>query len=191
MLLCYKFHLIYWEQINVKLWKAKFHDSEHLSHLWSAAKRGRKRWWCRKTLDSAPPMNTPKFQLLMTGTVSAGGCDWHTNRSREELPHDGGQGQKPGGPHARRVAAKRSYPTSEVRGGGPEEPPHAGGQGRRPGGATPRPRSGGCIGTGGPRGAIPRRMSGRAAVRRYPSSKVRSSGCALLEQPWRDNPCPR
>ena len=24
--------------------------------------------------------------------------------------------------------------------------------------------------------------SGRAAVRRYPSSKVRSSGCALLEQ---------
>ena len=30
-----------------------------------------------------------------------------------------------------------------------------------------------------------------AAVRRYPSSKVRSSGCALLEQPWRDTPCPR
>ena len=27
-----------------------------------------------------------------------------------------------------------------------------------------------------------------AAVRRYPSSKVRSSGCALLEQPWRDTP---
>ena len=152
MLLCYKFHLIYWDQINVKLWKAKLHDSRHLSHLWSAAKRGRKRWWCRKTLDSPPPMNTPKFQLLMTGTLSMGGCDRCTKRSREELPH-------------------------------------ARGQGRRPGGPTPRPSSGGC--TGGPRGAIPRRMSGRAAVRRYPSSKVRSSGCALLEQPWRDTPCPR
>ena len=38
-------------------------------------------------------------------------------------------------------------------------------------------------GAGGPRGAIPRSMSGGAAVRRYPSSKVRSSGCTLLEQP--------
>ena len=34
-----------------------------------------------------------------------------------------GQGQKPGGPHARRAAAKRSYPTSEVRGSGREEQP--------------------------------------------------------------------
>ena len=37
-------------------------------------------------------------------------------RGREKLPHVRGQGQKPGGPHARGVAAKRSYPTSEVRG---------------------------------------------------------------------------
>ena len=43
--------------------------------------------------------------------------------------------------------------------------------------------SGGCAGTRGPRGAIPRSRSGGAAVRRYPSSKVRSSGYALLEQP--------
>ena len=35
----------------------------------------------------------------------------------EEPPHVRGQGQKPGGPHARRAAAKRSYPVSEVRGG--------------------------------------------------------------------------
>ena len=28
--------------------------------------------------------------------------------------------------------------------------------------------------------------SGRVAVRRYPSSKVRSNGCTLLEQPWGD-----
>ena len=33
----------------------------------------------------------------------------------------------------------------------------------------------GCAGAGGPRGAVPRSRSGRVAVRRYPSSKVRSS----------------
>ena len=38
-------------------------------------------------------------------------------------------------------------------------------------------------GVGGPNGAIPCSRLGGAAVRRYPSSKVRSSGCALLEQP--------
>ena len=48
---------------------------------------------------------------------------------------------------------------------------------------TPRPRSGGCVGTGGPRGTIPRSRSGGATVRTYPSSKVRSSSCAVLEQP--------
>ena len=36
--------------------------------------------------------------------------------------------------------AKRSYPTSEVRGGGREEIPSIGGQGRRPGGDTPCPK---------------------------------------------------
>ena len=41
-------------------------------------------------------------------------------RGREEPPYVRGQGQKPGGPHARRAAAKRSYPTSEVRGSGRE-----------------------------------------------------------------------
>ena len=62
----------------------------------------------------------------------------------------------------------------------------------RPGAATRGvTRSRGCAGAGGPRGAIPHWRSGRAAVRRYPSSKVRSNGCALLEQPWRDTPHPR
>ena len=82
-----------------------------------------------------------------------------------------------------RAAARRSYPMSEVRGGGWEELPHARGQGLRPGGATPPPRNGGCAGAGEPRGAIPRSRSEGAVVRRYPSSKVRSSGCALLEEP--------
>ena len=53
-------------------------------------------------------------------------------------------------------AAERSYPASEARGGGWEEQPCARGQGLWPGGATPRTRSGGCVGAGGPRGAIPR-----------------------------------
>ena len=57
-------------------------------------------------------------------------------------------------------------------------------------GATPHPRSGGCMGAGGPRGATPRSRSGGVAVRRYPSSRVRSSSCALLEQLWRDTPRP-
>ena len=46
------------------------------------------------------------------------------------------------------------------------------------------PRSGGCTGAGGPRGATPRSRSGGVT-----SSKVRSSYCALLEQPGRDTPC--
>ena len=66
---------------------------------------------------------------------------------------------------------ERSYPASEARGGWQEELPHAlkpkakggggeeqpqdRGQGRWPGGPTPRPRSHGCTGAGGPRGAIP------------------------------------
>ena len=130
--------------------------------------------------------------------LSAGGCDRRAKRSREEPPHVRGEGWKLGGPHARRAAAKRSYPTSEVRGsseeyqtvtaqepprgatprprsgaaarssypasevrgGGQEELPHVPTSprlrpGRRPGGPTPRPGSSGCVGTGGPTGAIP------------------------------------
>ena len=124
---------------------------------------------------------------------------------REELPLAQGHGQW------RRVpgcigtgAAERSYATSEVKSGGRDELPHAWGQGQwmrgdttgwrsgwRPRGGTPRPGSSSCMGAGGPRGPTPRSRSGGATVRRYPSSKVRSSGCALLEQPWRDTPRPR
>ena len=43
--------------------------------------------------------------------------------SRRWLPHVRGQGQKPGGLHAQEEAAKRSYPTSEVRGSDREELP--------------------------------------------------------------------
>ena len=104
--------------------------------------------------------------------------------SREELPNVRSQGQRPRVPGCDSTGAdKRSYPMSEVRGSGREELPHARGQGRRPRQATPHPRSDGCAGTGGPRGAIPCSRSGGAAVRRYPSSKVRNNDCALLQQP--------
>ena len=97
---------------------------------------------------------------------------------QEELPHVQGQKWRPGGatPHPRSgAAAQRSYPASEARGS-------IRGQGQRPGGETPPPRSSGCMGARGPRGSIPCSKSEGAAVRRYPSSKVRSNGCALLEQ---------
>ena len=105
-------------------------------------------------------------------------------RGREELPHIRRQGQQPRVPGCNSAGmAKMSYPASKVRGGGQEELPHAQGQGQWPKGATPCPRSGGCAGAGGPKGATPRSRSGGASVRRYPLSKVRSSSCALLEQP--------
>ena len=147
-----------------------------------------------------------------------------------------GQGQRPGGPHARRGAAKRSYPTSEVRGNGQEYQTATAQE--QPRGATPHLRSGWAaerrypasevrggdergyptseVGGGGqeeiphapkpeargdgweelPHAPMPKARgggqedqphvqgrSGRAAVSRYPSYKVRSNGCALLEQP--------
>ena len=113
---------------------------------------------------------------------------------REELPHARGQGQRPrqATPCPRSGStAETSYPMSEVRGGSRDELTHARGQGLRPRWATPRPKSSGCVGAEGPRGAIPRSRSGGAVVRRYPSSKVRSNGCTLLEQLWRDTPRPR
>ena len=51
-----------------------------------------------------------------------------------------GQGQKPGGPHARRAVAKRSYPMSKVRGSGQEYQTVT--VQERPRGATLRRRSG-------------------------------------------------
>ena len=85
------------------------------------------------------------------------------------------------------AVAGRRYPMPQACGrgrwmGGATPRPHARGQGRRPGGATPRPRSHDCAGAGGPRGTIPRLRSGRVAVRRYPSSKVRRNGWGSREE---------
>ena len=95
-------------------------------------------------------------------------------RGREEPPHVRGQGQKLGGSHARRAAAKRSYPTSEVRGSGHEYQTARAQERLR--GATPRRRSGGAaekrypaskVG-GATREVTPRRRSGAAGGRSYP-----------------------
>ena len=84
-----------------------------------------------------------------------------TDRGWEELPHIRGQGQKMGRPHERRAMAKRSYPTSKVRGHSWEELPWVQGQGWQQ-------RVPGCDSTG-------------AAERSYSTSEARGRG--LEEQP--------
>ena len=99
---------------------------------------------------------------------------------REDLPHVRGQGQKPGGPHARRAAAKRSYPTSEVRGCSPEfqtataqewlrRATQVRGQGWWPRGATQCPKPGAVSGRSYP--TPPCLRSGAVAGRTNPTSK--------------------
>ena len=69
-----------------------------------------------------------------------------------------------------RAAARRSYPTPEVRGGGGEEQPHI--QGAVAVWAQESQEE--LLHVQGQEGR---------PVRRDPSSKVRSSSCTLLEQP--------
>ena len=91
--------------------------------------------------------------------------------------------------------AERSYPRPQARGCGREEIPHTGGQGRWQGGPTPRPKSHGCTGAGGPKRSYQtlnvRKSGGEeiplvggkeqllrfagAAVKRYPMPKVRET----------------
>ena len=139
----------------------------------------------------------------MTGALSAGSCDRRTKRSQEELAHVRGQGQKPGGPHARRVAAKRSYPTSEVRGRGREyqtvmaqELPRGAtevqGQGGWLRGATPCQRSGTVARRSYP--TSPSLRPGTEAVRSYPSPRPQAAAGRTIPTPeardggWEDQP---
>ena len=105
---------------------------------------------------------------------------------------------------------KRSYPVSEVRAAAERRYPtllslRPGAAGRSSYPMPPHPRPGAAAGRsnpkpearGGGRGDQPHAVAawaqegleelsyieGRVAVRRYPSSKVRSIGCTLLEQP--------
>jgi len=96
---------------------------------------------------------------------------------------DGAEAQLRGAtPHLRSGAAAKSARLQQRR-NGQDELPRIQVQGWWSRGATPHPRSCGCGGAGGPKAATPRSRSGGALVRRYLSSKVRRSSCALLEQP--------
>ena len=107
--------------------------------------------------------------------LSAGGCDRRAKRSREEPPHVRGQGWKLGGPHARRAVAKRSYPTSEVRGSSEEYQTVTAQE--RPRGATPGLRSGEA-GAGGCREEIPSlrvRGGGQEELPHAPTPEARAA----------------
>ena len=86
------------------------------------------------------------------------------------------QGRRPRGvtPHPRSGAAAKSARLRRRR-NAREKLPLVRAQGRWLGGATPRPRSGGCTGVGVPRGTIPRSRSEGAAVKRFPTSKIRET----------------
>ena len=77
---------------------------------------------------------------------------------------------------------ERSYPASEVRGGDQRScpKPEARGSGRED-----QTHVQGAVASRAQEGLeeLSHIESGRAVVRRYPSSKVRSSSCILLEQP--------
>ena len=126
-------------------------------------------------------LNAPHFFPSLSHIITGLFVDPKTELGKGEFRTDGWEEL----PHA---------PKPEAKGSSGEEQPHDRGQGRWPGGPTPYPRSRGCAGTGGPRGAttlkarkgggeeIPLvqgkeqwlRFAG-AAVKRYPTPKVRET----------------
>ena len=74
-------------------------------------------------------------------------------------------------------AAERSYPTSKVRSSSQEELPHVQGQEQQPRGVTPCPRSGVAGQEEIPhiQGKEQRLHFAGAAIKRYPTSKVRET----------------
>ena len=105
--------------------------------------------WCWRRLLRVPWTARRYNQSILKDKNTGVGCHFLLQcmkvKSESEVTHARGQGQQPGGATATPrpgAAAGRSYPTSDVRGGGREELPHTRGQRQRPGGATPRPRPG-------------------------------------------------
>ena len=108
------------------------------THTW-----GQSRWglgcWPVLAIPEQTPRPSPAAKAGEPSTHLPPSATAH-KCSREELPHVQSQGQKPGGLHARGAAAKRSYPTSEVRVGGRECQAATAQEQLR--GATPRAESG-------------------------------------------------
>ena len=73
-------------------------------------------------------------------------------------------------------AAEKSYPTSNVRGGGREELQHTQGQGQPPRQATPCPRSGAAAGRSNPTSKEWQLSRRRRTKRSYSTFKVRKGG---------------
>ena len=113
-------------------------------------------------------------------TLSAGGCDQLTKCGQEELPHIRGQGQRPRLPDCEGTGmAKRSNPVPEARSGGQEEPPHVQGAlaARAQEGLEElshlKVRKGGCEEIPFIQGKEQRLCFAGAAVKRYPTPKVK------------------
>ena len=103
----------------------------------------------RSQEDPRPEGRQPRevTPCLMSGAAAKSARLQRRRNGREALPKSevrGGSGEE-----------LLHAPMPDARGDGQEDQPHAKGRGRRPGGLTPLPRSGGCAGVGGPRGAIP------------------------------------
>ena len=88
------------------------------------------------------------------------------------------------------LSVAESYPASEARDSGREELPHPRGLGSE---REVQPHAQGVVAVRAQESLEePSHIEGQeGGGKRYPSSKVRSSSCALLEQPCRDTPCPR
>ena len=108
-------------------------------------------FWSTLTFGIYPLLVFFPFSFFLSAAMGTPKRRCAKARTRGATPHPR-SGQKPGGPHTQKVVAKRSYPTSEVRGSGREYQTAT--VQERPIGATPRPRSEGM------------------AERRYPVSEV-------------------
>ena len=152
---CWQYHLwTYWcpKSLNIAAGQEAHLGAAKRSYPTSEV-RGSGRECQAATAEERIRGATPR---LRSG-AEAGRTPFLKGGSQVELPHVRGQGQRPRVPDCEGAGtAERSYPTSEVKGGGREELPRVRGQGQWPRGATPHPRSSGCRGAGGPRGAIPR-----------------------------------
>ena len=98
----------------------------------------------------------------------------HSQEERENQISDWYQLPRGATPRPRSVETTEESARLRRRRSGREELPHVRGWGQRQRGAAPCLRSGGCAGARGPRGATPRSTSG-AAVKRYPTAKVRET----------------